>query len=78
MEKISNVNFSNWKKDPVTKSVFAALSNVKKELNAALAAADIILGPKETQARMLGTREGIDLILNITIEDVVDEEEIIQ
>lgn len=78
MEKISNVNFANWKKDPVTKSVFAALINLKEELNAALAAADVILGPKETQARMLGTREGIDLILNITVEDVVDEGEMIQ
>lgn len=62
-----------WKADPVTKAVFKALTEIRHNINMSLTNADIITGDKEMLLRLLGQREGLDAILELTIEEIAED-----
>lgn len=75
-EKIGQSNFLTWKHDEVTKEVFKALREAREEVNQALTNADIVLGENADKAipRLIGQREGLDLLLQISYEDLEEGE----
>ena len=70
--KVEKANFYTWKNDEVTKEVFEALREAREQVNLALTNADVVLGSEANKAipRLIGQREGIDLILQISYEDL--------
>lgn len=73
--KIDNANFVAWKNDEVTKEVFRALKRARDYVNLSLTNSDIILGDNAKKAipRLVGQREGLDLILEITCDDLEED-----
>lgn len=69
---IANEEFVRWKNDDVTKEIFAAITNIRNQLNQAMTSADVVMVSDSDRrvARLLGQREGLDLILNIHFNDV--------
>jgi hypothetical protein len=74
-EKIDQSNFNTWKKDPVTTEVFKCLQEIRDETNLALTNADIVLGANReiNVPRLFGLREALDLMLQISFEDLEEE-----
>ena len=74
---IGKEQFFDWKHNPVTEEVFKALQLLRTEINQTLNSEDFLLGKDaHTQIpKLLGRREGIDLILEITIDDLEEEDE---
>jgi len=74
--KIDVDNFRHWKKDEVTIEVMSALKDLRDQINEALTNADVVLGDNAAKAipRLIGQREGLDLILEIQVEDLEDED----
>jgi hypothetical protein len=66
-----------WKNDEVTKHIFALLKQAREEVNLALTNADIVLGENSDRAipRLIGQREGLDLLLEISYEDLEEVED---
>ena len=73
--KIDLETFKTWMDHPVTKEVMKSLANLRDGLNESLYSEEIIMGPHDTAARILGQREGVETLLNIHAEDVVNDEE---
>ena len=73
-EAIDQSEFDRWKKDRVTQEVFRLLSLEREEINRNLNDANFLLDPKSQQniGLALGRREGIDLILQISL-DYIEE-----
>lgn len=74
--KIDTSNFRHWINDEVTKEVFKVLKNVREDINTKLTNSHVLLGEnKDTEVpRLIGQREGIDLILEVKCEDLEEEE----
>lgn len=73
--KISREEFEIWLDRPTTQFVFKYLKLYRDELNTALTDANLVFrddGIKQL-SRIIGQREGIDLLLNITYEEMDDE-----
>ena len=70
--EIGKNNFLTWKHDEVTKEVFKALQEAREHINETLTNAEILLGEnaEKNLARLVGQREGIDLLLQISYEDL--------
>lgn len=75
--KVSKSQFSAWKNDPITKQFFKALKEARDNIEELMISSDIILSADATQklTRLVGNREGIDLVLTTSIEDYDDEDE---
>lgn len=75
--RIHQSNFHMWKQDEVTQAIFAALQKLRDEINQSLTNADVILGDKAeiNVPRLIGTREGLDLILQISYDDIEESED---
>ena len=71
--RITESNFVAWKNDPITKSIFQSLENIRSELNLSLTDANLIMAEREKLVRLLGQREGIDVLLQISADDIVEE-----
>ena len=70
--KLDITNFRTWMKDPVTVALFSTLEEVREEIEAGMENSDNI-SASDCHLRMmklLGIREGIDLVLNINYEDI--------
>lgn len=70
--EINQSNFSAWKKDEVTKAYFEALNKLRADVNTQLTNADVLLGDGSAQVvpRIIGFREGLDVSLEMTFEDI--------
>ena len=77
MIEIDSGNFHSWKKDEVTKEVFRLLQEVRDQINLELTNTEVLLNEKAQQIipRLIGQREGIDLILQIQFEDLQKEKQ---
>ena len=75
--EIGKNNFLTWKHDEVTKEVFRLLREAREEINVRLTNADVVLGTNANIAipRLIGAREALDLILEITYEDIEEVED---
>lgn len=73
--QIDKDEFTQWLEGPVTKYVFKQIEILREEINATLTDADVVFHPDSAKrlARLVGQREGVDLLLNIEYEDVKDE-----
>lgn len=71
-EKINQSDFTDWKDHPVTKEVFRNLQALRSQINDELINAHVLLGPnnEKTVPRLVGYREGIDALLQVTYEDI--------
>lgn len=72
--KIDIGSFRSWQKDPITVALFNVLKEVRNEIEGGMINANNILA-EDCQLRMtklLGMREGIDLVLEMTYEDLDD------
>lgn len=70
--KLDITNFRTWMKDPVTLALFSTLEEVRDEVEAGMLNSDNISASDchLRMMKMLGIREGIDLVLNINYEDI--------
>lgn len=69
--------FHIWKREPVTKALMEALSSYRDDLNEAMTNSDVI-EDKDSRAkllRMVGLREGIELVLNLEVDQLVENED---
>lgn len=75
--KITEQMFSAWKSDPVTKEIFSGLTELRGLINDELRSEGNILADNAQikLARILGQREGIDSILNISYEAIGDTDD---
>jgi len=74
---IDDSSFNLWKKDEVTVKLFEALQVLKDGINEALQSEALIMSKnmeKET-ARLLGQRDALDLVLNVSVSDVEKEDD---
>ena len=74
-QEIGLSNFLTWKHDEVTKEVFKRLRDAREEINLTLTNADVLLGANSAIAipRLIGMREALDLMLEISYEDIEEE-----
>ena len=75
--KVDKEMFDDWKQHAVTELVFSGLQRLRGNIESALCNEGLIMGEdaKAKLARLLGQREGIDLILNIKCEEIAEDEE---
>lgn len=74
-EKISQSDFVDWKNQPITKIIFENLNTIREEINLTLTNSDVLLG-KDSHVqipRLIGYREGVDLLLQISYEDLENQ-----
>ena len=73
--KIDLSNFHSWKQDEVTVEILKALKKAREEINLTLTNSDVLLGANAEKAipRLIGQREGLDLMLEISFEDLEGE-----
>ena len=74
---VSKEAFYRWKNDPVTAAIFNALEEMRETLNDRLTDASIIMHEdhQKISIHTLGQRDGIDLLLQIDLEDISEEED---
>lgn len=75
-EIITREIFTIWKNDPVTAFMFSQLQRLRESIEAGLKDETIILsdGGQLKLARLLGQRDGLDTVLNMSYEDEVGDE----
>ncbi len=75
--KITKSQFIAWKNDPITKKFFSALKETRDNIEEMMKDSEVILsaGAAQKLVRLVGNREGIDLVLNTSTEDYDDDEE---
>ena len=68
-------NFHRWKKDPTTIQLFEGLQSLRDQINEQLIDAHVILEPDSRVhlARLIGMREGLDTVLQIEVDDLIEE-----
>lgn len=71
-DKITQSDFIDWKDHPVTKEIFKNLQALRSQVNEELINAHVLLGPNSQKdvPRLVGYREGIDALLQVTYEDI--------
>lgn len=75
--KITKSQFISWKHDIITQEFYKALQELRIEIEEQLLNADNIfkIDSDKVLARLVGQREGIDTVLNLSIEDYEDDDE---
>lgn len=73
-EAIDQSEFDAWKQDRVTREIFRQLGLKREEINHDLNDANLLLGPNAQKviALNIGKRDGIDLLLQVCLEDIGD------
>lgn len=71
MEKITKSEFVSWKNSVVTKKLFESLNSLIEEINTTILDASVISSPDAHTKimRLLGQREGVEFILNMSVDD---------
>ena len=72
--KISKESFHRWKDDPVTKELMRKVTLLKTNINLSLLNSNMILEDRKHSSRLLGQREGLETLLYITADDLIEEE----
>lgn len=69
-------DFRIWKKDIITESLYKALKEVRANIEKEMTDSYIILDPQcqVKLSKLLGIREGLDLVLEMTFEEMSNEE----
>ena len=75
--EIDQSSFLDWKAHPVTKKILEQLENLDNDLKEILLNPDIILSDKGQIdcARLIGSRDIINRVLGLTVDDLIAEEE---
>jgi len=75
-EKITKADFTQWRRNRVTEEVFEALHQSEKYIETVLATEAHLLDKdvRVNSARLLGQLEGIRMILNIHVDEVIEDE----
>lgn len=75
--EIDNSQFYSWKKDPTTIKLLEALKVMRDSIEKNMTNEEVIFAPnsKQVLARLVGVREGLDLVLNIDVDDLVEGEQ---
>ncbi len=75
--KIDSSNFHMWKKDPVTIKLFEALQEVRDSIEMAMIDSNTILekDSRNSLSRLVGIREGLDIVLQMQADDLIEGEE---
>lgn len=74
--EITKNDFSMWIKHPITVKLYEALRELRQETKDNMTNEQVIMANdcQLRQIRMLGIMEGLDVVLNMELEEVVDEE----
>lgn len=70
---INQDDFERWMDGPTTRAVFELIKNRVDSINDHLLDEDILLSDDKTRARLLGQREALNLILGLSIDDLLEE-----
>jgi hypothetical protein len=73
---IDESEFAGWKKLPVTKALFSRLQEVREEVEQQMLNSEVIMSGDSTRllSQLVGLRNGIDLTINISLDDIKPEE----
>ncbi len=73
---IDESDFVAWKKLEITKGLFSNLQKVREEIEQQMLNSEVIMGKDSVRllSQLVGLRNGVDLTLNITFDDVKPEE----
>lgn len=66
---ITEADFIQWKQDKVTQQIFTILRERVSETKEAIASPELVFGDQRKQACLLGYIDGLNELLNISIED---------
>jgi hypothetical protein len=72
---ITKEMFEVWMQDEITKEIFSGIQDIKVQIEEGLKSEEIILA-KDGQlrlARLLGQRDGLNILLNIEYEEFGNE-----
>ena len=72
---IEKADFVRWKNDPVTVALFSALNEARDGLNESLLSDEVLLGDTKDRALLVGQRVGLEYILNVSIDEMIGEEQ---
>lgn len=74
--QIDKSNFLTWKNDVVTKEIFEVIKEIREDINLKLTNADVLLGDNADKviSRLVGQREGLDILLEVSFEDLEESE----
>lgn len=74
--KISIEEFRAWEKSPTTKLIMKSLNLLREDINISMTNADVITADDSSKRlmRLLGIREGLDLILQISYENLEEND----
>ena len=67
--------FIEWEQHPITKAIFSRLEEIRKSISDEMQDAHVIMSDNSGKklAYLLGERNSIELVLNMTIEDITNE-----
>lgn len=75
--KLSKNDFVSWKRDPVTKKIYAALRELRASIEEEMISDEVIHQEGIGRIKYLsGVREGINQILHLSTEEFDNEEEV--
>lgn len=77
MDKITKDDFVTWENNIITKKLFTALQEIRDKQQQNMSNEAIILADdcQKTLVRVLGILEGLDIVLQMDFEDMIDKEE---
>ncbi len=77
LDKITKDDFVTWENNIITKKLFTALQEIRDKQQQNMSNEAIILADdcQKTLVRVLGILEGLDIVLQMDFEDMIDKEE---
>lgn len=75
--KITKSQFLGWKCDIITQEILKDLIDLRKAIEDDMLNANNIFhkNSKQILARLVGYRDGVDVVLNLSVEDFDDDDE---
>ncbi len=76
-EPITKDDYIMWRNLPITKNLFSALQQIRDRAKEDLGAENVVMSPncQVTQVRLLGIIEGLDVTLQMQLDEHVEEPE---
>lgn len=65
-----NQIFTNWQTASITEAFMRLVKERIELINESLIDADVVLGSEATRARLLGQREVLEMIADLSLEDI--------
>lgn len=73
--KLTKEDFKAWKKEPMTVAIYESLEKARDFIWEIVHNVEFVLENKERYIRYLGNLEGIELLIEMSVDDLKQDEE---